>query len=190
MTPRSGDIRRVRRAKSERRRVLVLCEGMVTEVQYFQGLAQAVLKGHADSPVLVVKGIGRDPAAVVSRAIKELAEKAYDEIWAIVDVDEHARLSEAAALAAQRGVHLAISNPCFELWLLWHYEDQTAHIERGPLARRLVSYGHDGKHLPATFPFSEARRASSRAESTDPGVCVVGSNPSTAVGGFISTLGI
>lgn len=33
-------------------------------------------------------------------------------------------------MAREHGIHLAISNPCIELWFLLHFEDQTAYIER------------------------------------------------------------
>ena len=33
-------------------------------------------------------------------------------------------------MAQEHCIHLAISNPCIELWFLLHFEDQTAYIER------------------------------------------------------------
>lgn len=44
--------------------------------------------------------------------------------WVVFDVDawEERMLSEVCREAVQRGIGLAVSNPCFELWLLLHYE--------------------------------------------------------------------
>jgi len=50
--------------------------------------------------------------------------------FGVSDVDEHAHLGEALSLAARNGIKVAVSNPCFEVWFVLHYEDQAAHIER------------------------------------------------------------
>jgi len=52
----------------------------------------------------------------------------YDEVWCVVDVDEHARLPAAEALAAREKIGIAVSNPCFELWALLHLVDHRAFI--------------------------------------------------------------
>ena len=36
----------------------------------------------------------------------------------------------------RRGINVAVSNPCFELWLVLHREEQTAYIERHDVQRR------------------------------------------------------
>lgn len=45
-----------------------------------------------------------------------------DELWAVFDVDQQKvqSLAGAVQVAKSRGVRLAGSNPCFELWLLLH----------------------------------------------------------------------
>jgi hypothetical protein len=57
----------------------------------------------------------------------------YDEVWCVFDVDEHPDVPEAKQQAVANEIHLAISNPCFELWLLLHFQAQTAHIARDHL---------------------------------------------------------
>lgn len=42
-----------------------------------------------------------------------------DEIWCVADVDEY-DIGAAATAATRSGVELAVSNPCFEVWLLLH----------------------------------------------------------------------
>jgi hypothetical protein len=54
-----------------------------------------------------------------SRAIEEEAE--IDEFWCVFDVEwprNHPGLLEAVQQAQANGIYLAISNPCFELWLM------------------------------------------------------------------------
>ena len=36
----------------------------------------------------------------------------------------------------RRGINVAVSNPCFELWLVLHREEQTAYIDRGDIQQR------------------------------------------------------
>jgi hypothetical protein len=54
----------------------------------------------------------------------------YEEIWCVFDVDEHPLLAEAKHQASANHIKTAISNPCFELWVLLHFQDQRAHIAR------------------------------------------------------------
>lgn len=52
--------------------------------------------------------------------------EADDELWLVVDKDRwtEAMLSHVATECSQEvAMHMALSNPCFELWLLLHMED-------------------------------------------------------------------
>ena len=52
--------------------------------------------------------------------------EADDELWLVVDKDRwtEAMLSRVATECSQEvAMHMALSNPCFELWLLLHMED-------------------------------------------------------------------
>lgn len=52
--------------------------------------------------------------------------EADDELWLVVDKDRwtEAMLSRVATECSQEvAMHMALSNPCFELWLLLHLED-------------------------------------------------------------------
>ena len=79
------------------------------------------------------------PAHVVDRlknAFAGVSQKrqvqAGDEFWVCLDTDHHMNDShlkgtlQALTHARQAGFELAISNPCFELWLLLHHEDVSA----------------------------------------------------------------
>ena len=54
----------------------------------------------------------------------------YDEVWCVFDVDEHPNVAEACQQAHDNDIHVAVSSPCFELWLLLHFAAQNAHISR------------------------------------------------------------
>lgn len=78
-----------------------------------------------------------DPLNVVNYAV-ELRDKLIsdlefdiedgDQVWALVDVDRHESIKNAIQLAREKKVRLAISNPCFEYWILLHFEDCAPHI--------------------------------------------------------------
>jgi hypothetical protein len=121
-----------------RPRILIVCEGRATEPQYFRDFTQEF----RSVVNLVVVDEGGTPKTLVERAIHEKQEAArrarrsndsstrFADIWCVFDIDEHPLIAEARLQATQHGIHCVVSNPCFELWLLLHFQDQTAHIER------------------------------------------------------------
>jgi hypothetical protein len=122
-----------------RKRILVICEGAQTEPSYFSGLknveqARAVEVEIDDSggvpKTLVERAVERKRSA--SRAARSVKDQnlLYDEIWCVFDVDEHPKLEDSKQQALAHAIKLAISNPCFELWLLLHFRDHRSSIER------------------------------------------------------------
>ncbi|MEU4803342.1 RloB family protein [Actinosynnema sp. NPDC023587] len=53
-------------------------------------------------------------------------------------------MAKAIVSAGKAGIALAVSDPCFELWLIPHFADHNAHIADYRAARVLLA-----KHLPA-----------------------------------------
>src|SRR5271165_5586437 len=49
-------------------------------------------------------------------------------------------LAEAQQQARDNGIEVAVSNPCFELWALPHFQDQRAHIDRHEVQRLCRRY--------------------------------------------------
>jgi hypothetical protein len=180
-----ASLTRSTRTRPERRRILIVTEGEKTEPAYFKGLAKLT---RATAIVVVsvrVDGLGRDPESVVRRVIRWTGlDDDFDEYWAVVDVDDHTTLTEAIRLAKAHALPLAITNECFELWLLWHYEDCTRHSSRNDLNRRLESHGFSTeKDLPPDFPFQGHADACHRsvAAAPDLGLGEKGPNPSSSV---------
>jgi hypothetical protein len=174
---------------------LVFVEGAKTENLYF-----TEWRGQLRDRVIVNvhEFTGVDPRALVERAVREKREEArdakrgrgpaHDEVWCVFDVDKHARLAAALDMASANGVQTAVSNPCFELWLVLHYQDQTAFIERRPaqrLAARLL--GCDKRLTPAALEalIERCDEALGRAQRLDEmhlrNGSRAGSNPSSGV---------
>lgn len=119
-------------SKTPRRRLLLVCEGAVTEPEYFRGLEQWARNSSVKIEIADDHGV---PLTLVqhAEALKDAADAQakreadsflrYDEVWCVFDVDEHPNLNDARQLGQARGIELAISNPCFELWLLLHFRE-------------------------------------------------------------------
>ena len=143
------------------------------------------------------------PDALVRRAREYLgnqprkpADRDFDEIWCVFDTDTHENLPQALQEARQSGIRVAVSNPCFELWLVLHARNQERHIDRHEVQRlanelRLA----DGKRIPdrawdvLVESFGTARR---RAQALDERHAGNGSppreNPSTDVWRLVDRL--
>jgi hypothetical protein len=136
-----------------RQRFLLLCEGEVTERQYFEYLRRElrgslvsieVSKERGDPLRLVREAIRlRDQANKVAVRLGDDNER-FDSVWCVCDVDDHARLGDAVQAAARGQINMAISNPCFELWPVLHFEKKTGHVTaadlRTLLRKRMKEY--------------------------------------------------
>jgi len=139
MNRRWKKLQRGKPKRQPRSYVLIVCEGRETEPVYFRSLKKHRRLSTADVEVL---GRGRDPKAVVTLAERRAREKEregnpYDQVWCVYDHDQHASLDEANDQAAALGFQVAWSNPCFELWFVLHFEDQTASCMARSLGRKL-----------------------------------------------------
>jgi hypothetical protein len=133
----SDSLRRRRSFRESRARFLIVCEGEVTEPVYFTDVRRAE-RGIIHLEIVP----GGVPKTVVERAVemKKRSEREakrrqdenlrYDSIWCVFDVDVHPFVPETKQQAQANAINTAVSNPCFELWLLLHFQDQTAHMER------------------------------------------------------------
>lgn len=118
----------------ERRKITIFCEGKNTEPTYFKVLRDAYA---SESLTLEIFGGIGVPFTIASKAVArakgnraafparrtDVETAKSDEVWAVFDRDEHPRYEEALSLCRAHGVHVARSNPCFELWLILHEQD-------------------------------------------------------------------
>ena len=124
--------------------MIVVTEGEKTEPGYLKAFRKIHVLPHIKKSVFklrIIPGIGV-PKTVVDRAIQELEDlqgplSGKDSVWAMFDRDEHPEFREAKDKARSKGVHLAISNPCFEIWGIYHYQDWQGPIERDQCQKEL-----------------------------------------------------
>jgi hypothetical protein len=93
---------------------LVVCEDSKSGRDYVEDL-----KRHFRVHARVVHSGHTDPLGIVNHAIK--ASREYDQIFCVIDRDEHQRFDEALGLARPKNVAVIASYPCFEYWLLLHF---------------------------------------------------------------------
>ncbi|MFF0148763.1 RloB-like protein [Amycolatopsis sulphurea] len=200
MSPRrrqAASLKRTTAARPERRTIVVFTEGKNSEPDYVNGLKQ--LPHIARNVALNVElhpthGV---PLKLVRLAVERSADPEIDECWCLFDVEwprNHPNLEEARALARKHGILLAITNPCFELWLVLHYQDfdkfcTTADIER-------ISRGLDkrsGKSLEAAQYLPSRAKAARRAHNLEKrhlrdGTVFPHDNPSSGMAKFLTAV--
>ncbi|MEZ4266323.1 MAG: RloB family protein [Myxococcota bacterium] len=121
-----------RPAREPRRRILLVCEGLRTEPEYFRGYIAHLRASTVRLEIVAGAGDPKnivDAARLMQRSAAAEAKRhgdaylAYNEVWCVFDRDQHVRFDEAIALAQKHRVRVAPSNPCFELWLCLHFRD-------------------------------------------------------------------
>jgi RloB-like protein len=171
-----------------RRQVLVFSCGRRTEPAYLNGLQ----RGSDLAVALTVKHKAVEPHRLVLAA-SDFARRhpdQYDEVWCVVDVDDY-DIGRAVRLAGQAGVQLALSNPCFELWLLLHHADCRAHCTGyDDVVSRLKKHvpTYDKSRLNFADYAAGVRGAVKRARDLDPTGADHRLNPSTSVWRLVERL--
>lgn len=108
--------------------ILICAEGRGDEVAYFEQLK--ALPGLVDRRrvrVLVTsppddKSAPQHVYDKAAAVVESVEKPGIDEVWLVVDRDRwRGALSEVGAAARQRGWTFTVSNPCFQVWLLFHF---------------------------------------------------------------------
>jgi hypothetical protein len=128
-----------RRVQHRDARIFVIAtEGSETERQYFTGLQERDLCDRSRVHIEVIATPWAEgtssPQHVFARldafASRYQLVDGLDELWVVIDVDRwpEQQLSEVAQQCAQKRYFMAVSRPCFELWLLLHITADVATI--------------------------------------------------------------
>ncbi|MDP9806730.1 hypothetical protein J2S70_001312 [Trueperella bonasi] len=97
------------------------------------------------------------------RERKNINGEPFDIRILVIDVDNHQRLESTLRECKKKNIHALVTNPKFELWLLWHLEDMNHSVTGNKLdqlvqGKKLVA-GPRGKELAHNFPFGNYREA-------------------------------
>lgn len=128
---------------------IVATEGADAEPKYFSSMQERGVIHRSRVRLLVLGtstegsgGDGSDPAHVIARLVEIQKTNQFnedDQFWLVLDVDHHSdgrhkeNFTQVLQLAKQKHYRVAVSNPCFEVWLLLHFreaEEVCALVER------------------------------------------------------------
>ena len=182
-------------------RVLIVAEGQKTEAAYFTGAAKHYRLSTAN---VVILGQGADPTAVVREAIKlkrreQRRGDAYDRVFCVFDRDGHANFETASQRASAMGIELARSWPCFEYWLLLHFDySRKPYVRSGTRSpcdacirdlRQHIPHYHKAQHNVFPDLLDRLEQAKNRAvRAHDDSLATDERNPSTEVHGLVDFL--
>jgi hypothetical protein len=144
-------------------RILIVSEGSKTEPHYFEEIRTEKRLPTANVTA-VPSALGTAPIQVVQHAkhlfergdqARGIAPRAFEQVFAVFDRDDHASYFDALALAksidgtlkndakALIRFQAIASVPCFELWLLLHFEDIQSPTHRDEVMKRLKQHFPD-----------------------------------------------
>ncbi|EAI3764214.1 RloB domain-containing protein [Campylobacter coli] len=113
--------RKARRKENEV--ILIVCEGKKTEVDYLRQLKDYLKLNNVRIDIFSSKN--PSPLKVVKFAKEKSEEYFYNKIYCVFDKDTHLDFNEAKQKCEQCNFEAIISNPCFEFWILLHFEYTT-----------------------------------------------------------------
>ncbi len=109
--------------------VLIVCEGSKMEINYFNGLINHLKLSTVNIQMLDIKQTTPDSLFREAKGLYQDAKRkgnSYDKVYCIFDKDRHAKYQETKDNIEQaKNFYVAFSEPCFEYWLLLHYENTT-----------------------------------------------------------------
>ncbi len=141
-------------------RILIVSEGSKTEPNYFNEI-RSTYRLPTASICVRASQYGTSPLQVVEYARdlfnngdehKKLRAQSFELVYVVFDRDSHLNYDDALRLASSLDGRLKNDNkasvvfkaipsiPCFELWLLLHFENVSAPIERREVVSRLKRY--------------------------------------------------
>jgi RloB-like protein len=162
-TPKERQKRQLERKRARRAsydRILIVSEGSKTEPNYFKEI-RAAYRLHTANVEVQPGELGTEPLQVVQYAKalfesgdrnKQIQPRAFEQVYAVFDRDEHRTYFDALQLAESLNGKLRNDNrqpvrfqamasiPCFELWLLLHFEDVHAPVQRDEVMVRLKNH--------------------------------------------------
>lgn len=121
-----GRIARSTGFSKDGRRLLIACEDENASPQYFDFLRLP----RVEVRVVPSEG-GRSAAKHILDNLVKHDDGDFDERWLVLDVDRYDRGNQKSAFVATlqaaraSGIRVALSKPCFEVWLLLHHVDET-----------------------------------------------------------------
>jgi len=172
--------------------IVIATEGEKTEKVYFDYLSSKIKNSKVNVRILTNIDHRSSPEQVmdvIDNFLREFKLEDNDQCWLVIDRDrwESETLSQVARLCSQKNIFLAISNPCFEFWLLLHvkklneysdsekaliFENKKVSTNRTWIDKELVnilgSYNKNSPNCNYFYPGIEQAIQQAEALDTDP----------------------
>lgn len=152
-----------RRSKSSRLKplIVVVFDDTKTAPAYFKALREQ-LGRQVNLKLVPARDDGAEAEATIDLAVVEVPRDDPDApttVWALVDLEgkrDSQRISALRTRAKDGGVHLALSQPCFEVWVLLHFKKTGRPFDNCGEVVAEVKPAWDGAGLPP-FPQKKAQ---------------------------------
>lgn len=163
-----------RRARAEKRSILLVTNGALTEKIYLEELKRRALRTETarreDLAVKVMFLNGETDTLIRKLSSPHGDTRSYDEVWLVVDEDGHERSGflddcNEHSGTAQRWYGI-VSRPCFEVWLIAHYEQVRRYPDQKAAQshyRSLLPEGTGEKEISQDFPYDSVTEAVTRS---------------------------
>ena len=160
--------------KNTRKKIVIATEGEKCEPNYFEALKSKSKQNINIELLPTTKGFS-SPDHVFTRLQQFKAKHQLDpedQCWLIADVDRFQKqgtLQKAVRDCQEFGYFFAVTNPCFELWLLLHLENpqgaQSCSFYKRRLSQLLKPHGAGKNH--GVFFMPHVEKAVERARILD-----------------------
>lgn len=130
-----SSLKRTHSSKNEKIKFTLFTEGRNTEPEYFKAIV-----GYNPDILIdlqIYRGVGC-PMTIAEKAssfVKNSRPRNGDSVWAVFDRDDHPKFNDACTKCKSVNINTAISDPCFEIWLILHYEDYNKADDRHKVQR-------------------------------------------------------
>lgn len=197
--------RRIQRPRPHRdaaRTVLAVTNGGVTEKRYLN-LLQRVLRTDPSLSLQVKVFKGLEPESLLRKLARtEIDLSIYDEVWLVVDEDgqprdDFIRGTGQLSMELDRPIHAIVSVPCFEVWLIAHYQPVRLYSTQADAQdhyREVTGLSSkSAKDIPDSFPIMSTTKAAKNCRL--PGTPIpmpdtIGECPSTPMPYFLHSVGL
>lgn len=153
---------------------IIACDDTYAPKQYFDFFKLARVQVH-----VITTRDGKSSARQVLERLKGFDHEDDDERWLLLDTDHYTQgphlgsFTETIQDAKRQGVNVALSKPCFELWLLLHHnEGSTLESlanagENEAALRSSIGQYNKTKLKPEHYPYERVAQACARAKKLD-----------------------
>ena len=137
----------------QKKAFLIACEGVCTEPNYIKNLVriEKLNKNIAEGTIVkIAPHQHSDPCGVLTDLLSTSNKEDFDECWIVIDRDAvefkgkgfgghtEENFNQAINEAEKNNVKVAFSNPCFELWIVLHFEYRDTQVLRDDIQHKAL----------------------------------------------------